>query len=1342
MRIIIIALLTVFSAVGSFCQETLLPAGKIRQSKGSMERTLQPGQDFPDYPQIGLSERSRDIELPAVVDNSAQPYLRPVFSQQGASCGQSASVSYNFCYEINRLRNLPSDTSINQYPDHFVWNFMNATLPYYGEGVSYFHTFDILYDAGNPTEDIYGPITMDDSYYWMSGYDGYYQAMHNRISGVNSIHVSTPEGLLVLKHWLHNHLDGSNVGGVANFYAGMPYDPPLLPNGTPEAGKHCQIGFEFPSSHALTIVGYNDSIRFDLNSDGQYTNHLDITGDGIVDMKDWEIGGLKYVNSYGTYWADSGFSYMLYRTLALKYGQGGIWNNSVHILHADTVYQPLLTAKATLKHNKRGRIKILAGISSDTARYYPEHTMSFSVFNYQGLDYYMAGNQTPNGKTLEFGLDITSLLSFTKPGSPYRVFLIVEENDPDGTGDGMLLKYSVLNYTEAEPSEFISTDLPITIINNTQTLVSVNVISDTNPIDIQPDGPIVVTSGVTNSTTFSASGGYPPYVWNLKQLYNESEGQANYTFSEGVIQVPSNAHNGYAAVPLPFSFPFYGKLYDTLYMHVNGYLMFERQDMPYFYELYDEFYFRQIRTIAGYLNNEMALYSASDFLSVTSSPEQVDFNWRISDAGKLNYATFTTSVFKDGNIRCLYGPSSAEAGFYPVIGISNGSRNETLKSGRSGNKIREGQIIGYSPSQLPSGITLSENGILTVPPETGTFSDGVILRVTDSQRLMAEKQILVTSGPEIIIRLADSLIKPTPGATCPLIVEIKNHGSQSIGNLNLSLSAASDNALVLGGPVSAIEVPAGQTVLFENIFNLLVHDTLSKPGISRVLALLASGSNSMKKFEEFTVDVPVVAVSPPVFSDGDNFIADPGEEAPLVFSVFNYGGASAGNLTAFLNIDHASAAINGEAIQHVGELEGFSKKTLSYKFKINEATPRGSIITMQLILYRSDVILFEGSFSLPIGQPVILVTDLDNNHNSAVHIAAALKQLNTGYEMSESVNPGILDYQVQFLSLGFRPLNHRLTPFEDSLMIAFINQGSNLYLEGGAFFKQDPVTMLRGRLGVQGMSQAWQNPADTLIGIAGSPAEGIQFDYRGDWKLGENLLALEPALPWFRDKNTNLDFVVALDTGYYRTISSSVEFGGTFMFDGPDRPELMRRYLEFLGYNTNPLTVVFKASSTKICKDATVSFEPVCSGSPTSYQWIFEGGTPSGWDGPFPVIKYETTGTYTASLTVTDGTDNNTFSLTDLITVDNCIGVPEVATQHFKFYPNPANDHIYIEPYTIGNQIREVMIADLQGRVLLQKTVAESDLRIAVSTNRLAPGVYMVIVKGDGWSGSSKLVIY
>ncbi len=96
--------------------------------------------------ELSLPENLKFAALPAIVDNSALPYLRPVFSQVGASCGQAASVGYNFTYEINHARNLPADTSLNQYPTHFAYNFDNTGYEYFG--VSYLNSFEILKKCG------------------------------------------------------------------------------------------------------------------------------------------------------------------------------------------------------------------------------------------------------------------------------------------------------------------------------------------------------------------------------------------------------------------------------------------------------------------------------------------------------------------------------------------------------------------------------------------------------------------------------------------------------------------------------------------------------------------------------------------------------------------------------------------------------------------------------------------------------------------------------------------------------------------------------------------------------------------------------------------------------------------------------------------------------------------------------------------------------------------------------------------------------------------------------------------------------------------------------------------
>ena len=63
--------------------------------------------------------------LPTSVDNSTQPYFRPITAQSGYECGQSAGVAFNFCYEINRLRGLAANQAANQYPTHFTWDFLN-----------------------------------------------------------------------------------------------------------------------------------------------------------------------------------------------------------------------------------------------------------------------------------------------------------------------------------------------------------------------------------------------------------------------------------------------------------------------------------------------------------------------------------------------------------------------------------------------------------------------------------------------------------------------------------------------------------------------------------------------------------------------------------------------------------------------------------------------------------------------------------------------------------------------------------------------------------------------------------------------------------------------------------------------------------------------------------------------------------------------------------------------------------------------------------------------------------------------------------------------------------------
>ncbi|PKP17394.1 MAG: hypothetical protein CVU05_15595, partial [Bacteroidetes bacterium HGW-Bacteroidetes-21] len=83
------------------------------------------------------------------------------------------------------------------------------------------------------------------------------------------------------------------------------------------------------------------------------------------------------------------------------------------------------------------------------------------------------------------------------------------------------------------------------------------------------------------------------------------------------------------------------------------------------------------------------------------------------------------------------------------------------------------------------------------------------------------------------------------------------------------------------------------------------------------------------------------------------------------------------------------------------------------------------------------------------------------------------------------------------------------------------------------------------------------------------------------------------------------------------------------------------------------LTAAFSATPTTVNVTTTATFTDASSGgTPTSWNWTFEGGTPSTGTGIGPhVVTYNTVGLYNASLTVSDGTSTDSENKIDYIEV-------------------------------------------------------------------------------------------
>jgi hypothetical protein len=1301
---------------------------------------------FADFPVLTPDFISFKSTLPANVDNSELPFMRPVFRQQGASCGQSAIIGYNFTYEMNRLRGVASDTSVHLYPDHFVWNFMNASSPYYGEGVSYFHTFDLLYDAGTPNEMLYGPIEFDDSYYWSSGYEVYHNAMTNRISGAASIRPGTPEGMEVLKHWLHNHLEGAESGGVASFYAGLAYSLVQLPEESAETGKHAFYRFGPDATHAMTIVGYNDSVCYDINDDGQFTNHLDITGDGIVDMRDWEYGALKAVNSYGPDWGDDGYFYLMYRTLAMDYGAGGgIWNNSVHVMFPDQQWHPKLTIKASLKHSSREKIRLRAGVSLDTTRFIPEHTISFTHFNFQGGDYPMRGRGINANEPLELGLDISELLSYVPAGQAARFFLIIDEKDPDSSGLGVLQYMSLREYdSDNLLHEIVADFVPKAIRNNGTTTASVVLVPQAVPPNFEPEQSIVINPANDTIIQLQEVAGQAPFSFHILPEYSETAQIAAYPEVQSNLLPIADEESGYAEIPLPFSFPFAGQSYDTLYMHVDGYLMFEPEDMPYYYLLYDELYLQQLKIIAGFMHHDLGLFHTGNRLGWQSNPDSVFLEWKVSDEAGMASVTFSTTLFPDGSISFHYKDIPEDPTFNPVIGLGfatleNAHFSNPFFSAYSGSMPLQNLRILLKPGADIQRMYINQNQQFVW--QGGGFNQGkALLRMIASNRLYSDRIIRVNDGLTFNLTLPDNvnLVSTQNITALDLIIENTQDRTIEISEIQFQEAAVGyDVQTNLDLPIS---LAAGETKLLPSVCLITPENEALKKVLINILAETSDQEYfSQSIFETSFID-PVLF--PPLVMDENNQQLEPGERARLVYEVVNEGTADLDQLQLSIQLRDPFIMLLSDSMLTIEKLAAQKLVRVVFEIQTTQAAPQGRTFEVVAKLRQNEQLLISGRDRLQIGESKVALIDMDRNHNSAPILERELANNAIDYSRYEAIDSAIYNYEIAFLTLGVMPNYYTITSAEDQLLSDYLRGGGNLYLVGGSFFFMSPPTQLRELLRTEGYMDGVQYPADTLAGLAGNPVNGMKFTYQGDQALCENLLPQAPAQAWFADPQTDLNFVAAIDSVRYKGIVTSMEFGGLRAVEESSLTELMSIYLDFLGYANAEVSSKFSASSRSTCPEEGVSFQFSGLGSPDIIRWYFEGGTADDYNSLNPLVNYAFPGLYDVGLYVESNGKTDSLFIEDYLLVNSCAAVSENINNGVFLYPNPANNQLHI---LLGNPVEEnttLLVYDMEGQLLRQNEIPLGSREYGMNIASLLPGVYLLKVFSGQQQYTVKFIKY
>jgi hypothetical protein len=365
------------------------------------------------------------------VDNSTLQYFPPIGNQGSVdSCVAWCEIYYNLTYETALRNGWDSKNGGNDYifaPLH-TYNFVNdgkSTYTYFGDHYDIAQYNGVVRLSEKPS--------VTDYKSWVTSASPYLRALKSKTNSRSWIGNLSGSGLQTLKNYLAN----GHIVSFATYNSGWLWGTIGNDPGTTAddayAGKQIAYGLGSTSGgHGMSIVGYNDDIWFDANTNS------------IVDSG--EKGALLFANQKGASWKNGGYGWISYSIIS-NYASGNdiIWNNGVYVCNVRAAeHQPKVVARITVNHTERDQVKCQLGTSSTSSTTPALKTTciltesSYLSPEYQGGPYAFSG-ANPSPEDFTYYLDFTDNLPSL--GTTYRYY--VRAYDRPSAGELSLKGYDL-----------------------------------------------------------------------------------------------------------------------------------------------------------------------------------------------------------------------------------------------------------------------------------------------------------------------------------------------------------------------------------------------------------------------------------------------------------------------------------------------------------------------------------------------------------------------------------------------------------------------------------------------------------------------------------------------------------------------------------------------------------------------------------------------------------------------------------------------------------------------------------------------------------------------------------
>jgi hypothetical protein len=402
------------------------------------------------------------------------------------------------------------------------------------------------------------------------------------------------------------------------------------------------------------------------------------------------------------------------------------------------------------------------------------------------------------------------------------------------------------------------------------------------------------------------------------------------------------------------------------------------------------------------------------------------------------------------------------------------------------------------------------------------------------------------------------------GESVMFSISLTNVGSEDANNVEVNLSTDDDYITITDGTKNYGTIPAGETIEVENGFAFDVAGNI--PDEHNIMFNLeSSGKDTWNSSFSDMGHAPVLMFGGYTISDAGgngNGKLDPGETVDLTISVNNDGSSDAAGVVSLLSSTSEFIEIATSSMIY-GPITagGFSEQVCTVT-AVSE-TPAGHSALFSMDLTANLGVSGSGELFLIVGQIPVLVIDMDKNKNSANEMMIHLNNLGVGADLVEGWPDEMSLYSSIFVCLGIYPDNHVLNAAQGQKLADFLNEGGNVYMEGGDTWAYDQGTPVHSMFNISGLEDGGADLGN-ILGQSGTFTEGLSYNYNGDNSYIDHIAPTGDAFTIFKNQTPSYNITIAYDEGNYRTIGSSSEFGG--LADGDATKDfLMHQYLDFFG---------------------------------------------------------------------------------------------------------------------------------------------------------------------------------